>query len=455
MAVLAWRLRGLGTGWRVLAGLAFGTGLYGLTIFWVTEFHVAGWVGLVVLQALFYAAAAGLTPPGPGVPFALPAAVVLTEAVHDVWPVGGIPIGGITLGQAGGPLVGIARLGGPLLLASAVTCMACGIAAVAARGDRRRAGLAAVAVVAAVAGLGAVAPDGSARGESLDAGIVQGGGRRGYRAVESDPGDVFGAHVATSRNLPNGLDLVLWPENAIDVGAIEGTMQQRILAAIATSADATLVAGVTEEVGTDNFHNVAVAWASDGEIVDRYVKVKRVPFGEYAPYRWLFGNLADLSVLPRDAVAGRGPGVLDTPAGKLGVCVSFEVFFAERARAAALAGAGVLLVPTNAASFSTSQVPAEEVAAARLRAVETGRWLLQAAPTGYSAVVDHRGHLHARSVLGERQILTATVPLRSGTTPYAWWGDAPTLALAFIVLAFAWSPAALVTRVRTRWSRET
>ncbi len=279
---------------------------------------------------------------------------------------------------------------------------------------------------------------------------MQGGGKRGFRAVESDPGDVFGAHVTASRDLPEGLDLVLWPENAIDVRSIEGTMQARILSAIARSTGATVVAGVTEDVGVDRFHNVAVAWSPDGEVVDSYVKAKRVPFGEYAPYRWLFGNLADLSVLPRDAVAGKGPGVLDTPAGRLGVAVSFEVFFAERARSATVEGGGVLLVPTNAASFSTSQVPTEEIAAARLRAVETGRWVLQCAPTGYSAVIDHRGRVHDRSVLGKRQLLTASVPLRSGTTPYGTYGNVPILALAFSGLVFAWSPAALVARLTRR-----
>jgi hypothetical protein len=73
------------------------------------------------------------------------------------------------------------------------------------------------------------------------------------------------------------------------------------------------------------------------------------------------------------------------------VLISYEVFFAERARAATRAGGRVLLVPTIASSYTTGQVPAQEVAAARLRAIETGRAVVQAVPTGYSALLDRTG----------------------------------------------------------------
>src|SRR5207302_3197255 len=115
---------------------------------------------------------------------------------------------------------------------------------------------------------------------------------------------------------------------------------------------------------------------------------------------------------PRDAIPGHGSGLLKTPAGDLGVVISYEVFFPDRARSAINAGGSVLLVPTNAASFRTSQVPTQEVAAARLRALETGRDVVQAAPTGYTAIVDSNGQVHQRSQLGRQQVLHATVHRR-------------------------------------------
>lgn len=75
-------------------------------------------------------------------------------------------------------------------------------------------------------------------------------------------------------------------------------------------------------------------------------------------------------------------------------------------------------------------VPAIEVAAARLRACEFGRAVLQGAPTGYSAVIRPDGKVVAQSELGSAAVLRATVPLRTGLTPYARTGDLPALALA-------------------------
>jgi len=197
------------------------------------------------------------------------------------------------------------------------------------------------------------------------------------------------------------------------------------------------VAGIVEDAGLDHFANAALAWAPDGRRVARYDKVHRVPFGEYVPARGLVEHFADLTAVPRDALAGTGPGVLRTPAGRLGVAISYEVFFADRARAAARHGASVLLVPTNASSFSTGQVPAQELAAARLRAVETGRSLVQAAPTGYSAVVDWRGRVGAHSDLGRPAVIERSVERRAGTTPATALGDLPLALAAAVVLATA------------------
>jgi len=92
-------------------------------------------------------------------------------------------------------------------------------------------------------------------------------------------------------------------------------------------------------------------------------------------------------------------------------------------------------VPTNASSYSTSQVPSQEVAAAQLRAWETGRDVVQAAPTGYSALIDHEGRVLARSVLGRQQVITGTLALRDGRTVFERVGDLPFLVLAILALA--------------------
>ena len=102
-------------------------------------------------------------------------------------------------------------------------------------------------------------------------------------------------------------------------------------------------------------------------------------------------------------------------------------------------GAELLAVPTNTSSYSTSQVPTQEIAAAVVQSVETGRDLVQAAPTGFSAVVTQRGVVLQRSALGRRQVLFATVALRRGLTPYDHWGDLPVLLLSAVALGAGWA----------------
>jgi apolipoprotein N-acyltransferase len=211
------------------------------------------------------------------------------------------------------------------------------------------------------------------------------------------------------------------------------------MARMARSLHTTLVAGVTEPASPTTFRNEIVAWAPDGRVVATFEKVHRVPFGEYIPYRWLIAHLANLSAVPTDAVPGHGTGLIRTPAGPLGTLVSFEVFYAGRSRTSVRAGAELLIVPTNTSSYATAQVPTQEVAADAVQAVETGRDLVQCAPTGYSTVVDQRGDVRQRSVLGRPQVLAATVALRRGFTPYDHLGDLPVLLLAAAALLAGWA----------------
>ena len=426
IALLAWTLHEGRK--RALVGLLFAFGLFGPTLFWIREFHDVGYVALLLLEGSFFVGAALLTRRIE----VLPATFVLAEWARGVVPFGGLPMGGLPLGQVTGALAPVARLGGAYLLTGAAVAVGVAIVAVAQR--RWQAALALLLPPLALAALGWVAPDGHDTGKGVDFAIVQGGGPRGFRAVDTDPGDVLDAHLAVSEGLRRPLDLVLWPENTIDVAAIDDSAEAAALSAVAERLDATVIAGVTEDAGLDNFQNVAVAWSPDGRIVDRYVKAHRVPFGEYVPLRGFLERLVDLSVLPRDAVAGDEAGFLRTPAGDFGVAISYEVFFGERGRAAEAAGGELLLVPTNAASFTTSQVPTQEIASAQLRAWETGRWVLMSAPTGYGAVVDHEGRLLARTTLSRAEVLEGRAPFRTGRTVYARLGDLPVVLVAALLL---------------------
>ncbi|MGH9131223.1 MAG: apolipoprotein N-acyltransferase [Acidimicrobiales bacterium] len=466
LGVLAWRLGGLRPGARVLAGLMFGVGLFGPTLIWVTAFSAVGYVIVVGLEAAFFALASLAVPAGRGRSLVFPAVVTLASAARSAWPFGGLPMGGIVLGQAGGPLLGASRVGGPLLVTGLAAlggvCLA-GLAPVALAGtglavgrgrpggtqlgragSRCRPGAASIliglVVVLTVALSATIAPDGGPAVAKLRVALVQGGGMRGEPAIDVNPAIPYDAQLIATADITEQVGLVLWPEDTIALyGPLAGSVQDQQLGALAQALGSTVVAGVTEDVGKTQFLNQAVAWGPSGKVIGSYEKVHRVPFGEYVPLRSILKHIVNLSAVPRDAIPGHLPGFLRTPAGPLGVMISYEVFFSNRARVAVQAGGELLVVPTNTSSYRSDQVPAQEEAADRMRAVEEGRDLVQASPTGYSTVVNSHGEVLDRSGLGVKAVIEATVAKRKGLTLYERGGDLPELLAAALAVLAGWA----------------
>ena len=239
----------------------------------------------------------------------------------------------------------------------------------------------------------------------------------------------------------------MWPENVVNVEQWKGSYPYQEISDLARNLDATVVAGVVEEADAGHFYNEAVAFDPDGQQVARYDKVRRVPFGEYVPMRFLLDPITRgwVYLPPRDAVPGTRPAVLRTRLGVLGVAISWEVFFPRRIREASQHGAQILLNPTNGSSYWLTQVQTQQLAMSTLRAVETDRWVIQSAPTGFSAIIDPDGTMVARSGIGEQAVVQARVALRDGRS---WWtvvGNTAALLLAGLLFALAW-----VDRLRER-----
>ena len=248
--------------------------------------------------------------------------------------------------------------------------------------------MASATTVTALLAIAIAAPTGSDL-EPINVAAIQGGGRQGTSALEVPSIDVTHAHLAASQLVRDSdeVDMVLWPENAIDVNrqAFGDSSVADLLRAEASRLNVPFVVGVTEDaefvydVEPGNFVNAQYVVMPDGAIGDRYVKVIKVPFGEYIPFRSLLESLgAPVGLIPKDAISGRGPAVVDVPdVSTLGVVISWEVFFGSRARNAVRSGGEIIVNPTNGASYTWTIVQSQQVASSRLRAVETGRWVLQ------------------------------------------------------------------------------
>lgn len=441
-----------GVGWRsrLWRGTIAGWAFMGPTISWISQLTYPGYVVAFVVFGFLIGVFCALVPPNAGRRPALVGAWMLAESLRMAWPFGGVPLSLLAVGQVGGPLAPFARVGGVLGLA--LLTLVVGLALSAAWGrEWKVVGGAAVTVIALLA-LAAVAPRGEETGKKIDIAFVQGGGEQGTRAIHSDRDKVFERHMEASEDVPPGMDLVLWPENVVDTDfAIQKAEWGEELQALARRLKAPLAVGTVEGVNDEHFRNSQQVLDSKGRWVDRYVKVQRVPFGEWVPFRSLIEKVAPDTLARRDATVSHQSGLLHTEAAPLATVISWEVFFGHRARAAVRAGGELLYNPTNGSTYTGTQVQTQQIASSRLRAIETGRWLVQVAPTGFSAFVSPDGTVHQRTGTRERAVrVRRDVPLRTGFTWYVRYGDRPLRLAAFGLLGAGWALDLLERRRRSR-----
>lgn len=429
---------------RFSRGFTIGLGWFLPSLVWMRALTPPGYVIASVGYSLMLAGALAATPPDRRRFIALPGAIVAMELLRWQWPFGGVPLSNFAISQVSGPLAPVLRVGGSILLVFVAASAAMAIAG-AIRRDRLALVPAACVLVAVAIGL--AAPRGSAF-DTVDVALVQGGGPQGTRADETDPREVIQRHLAASRTIDRPVDLVLWPEDVVDVDQLAGSREDRELAALARELDTDLVVGIIEDDGPDTFRNASVVYSRKGELVDRYEKVERVPFGEWVPVRPLLEVFAGEALPDRDAAIGEDPAIVRTDAGTFGVAISWEIFFGARVRDAIGNGGEALLNPTNGSSFEGTLVQTQQVASSRIRAIETGRWVVQAAPTGFTAVIDPGGHVLQRTAVSERRVLYATIERRSGLTLANRAGVWPATVLAILALAWAWAPRLLAIRAR-------
>ncbi|MCY3890682.1 MAG: apolipoprotein N-acyltransferase [bacterium] len=421
---------------RAWRGFGFGAGWLFPATFWMVDFTLPGYLAVCVVFSALYGLVGATSPPGRSRWVALPGLFVLAGAIRWRWPFGGVPLATLPMSQVDTPWATTVRVLGPLLLVGVGAAIAMVLAAAL---DRRwQAALALAVVVLGFWGWAALAPRGSATG-TLDVAIVQGGGPQRTRAANTVPGVVFERHLEASQLVQKPVDLVVWPEDVVDVhGLFVNSEERQRLAELATELDATLVAGVVEDVSATEAANFAAVFSPDGSLINRYDKVRLVPFGEYVPLRSLIEPLAPDYLPAGDMRRGDTPAVVDTPVGRLGVSISWEIFFEDRARDAIGNGGKVLLNPTNGASYWLTIVQTQQIASSRLRALETGRWVVQSAPTGFSAFVDPDGNVYQRTAVSERKVIQAEVELRTGQTLATRAGPWPMIAFALAALAAAW-----------------
>lgn len=458
-------------GERFRRGALFGAGWMYLGMGWMVQLTPPGYVAAGLIFTMFHAVAALAAPTGRWRVIGRPAAHTLVEAVRLSLPFGGVPLATMGVSQVGGPLAPVAAVGGVVLLTWVVFQIGFALADVqpaaiaafrrATAGDRTALpnliGRVAVSFVILVS---LVAPSGSSTGESLSVAVVQGGGKQGTSALEVPSSLVTERHLEATATIEadRGVEFVLWPENTIDVNDRPSTPEfedfsnspiRDLVAAEAARLGVPIAVGVTEDAQVDDptarrYTNAQVVVMPDGELASRYDKVRRVPFGEYVPLRSALEQITSAVDQVGEAVAGTDRAVLtfdlegrDEPV-VLATVISWEVFFGGRAREGVTDGASIIINPTNGASYTGTIVQTQQVASSRLRAIETGRWVVQAAPTGFSAIINSDGDVLQRTAVSEQRVLYADIEMRTGDTWYTRIGDGPLIWLFVFVFGASW-----------------
>jgi apolipoprotein N-acyltransferase len=424
---------------RFRRGWLVALSLYLPSLLWMHSLTLPGYVVACLLYATMLGVGIALAPAGPGRWLALAGTWTLVELLRWSWPFGGVPLSSLAVGQVAGPLAPVARVGGALLLVTVTVAGGQAVAAALRRCWRPAAALA--GVVVAVSAVAAVAPRGHDVG-SVRVALVQGGGEQGTRMEDTGVEVPFQNHLEANRSVRRPVDLVVWPEDVIDTdGRFVDDPWAGLVGAEARRLEAPMIVGTVEDDGPTTFLNAAVLLDATGRVVQRYDKVHRVPFGEFVPLRSLLEPLAGDALPQRDLRVSHGRGELDVPGrvGRVAVAISWEVFFPDRVREGVEDGGRLVLNPTNGSSFTGTIVQTQQVASSRLRAIESGRWALQVAPTGFTAVVDDHGHVLERSGVAERKVIQRQARLREGLTIYTRVGNAPALALSLLLVAAGWA----------------
>lgn len=434
---------------RVRQHFALGT-VMGISWFlpgmaWMWFLTSPGYVIAVLLYASMHGVAAAISSRSSRREIVAPLLHTLVEALRFSFPFGGVPLASIAIGQAASPLANLSRLGGALL----ITWFVFRVGFLVSRQQQRRRPRKLVALVGLVVAT-MLAPHGANNGEVIRVAAVQGGGPQGTLASNTNSRDVVERHLAATREITrdDNIDVVIWPENVIDVNNFANSRELSEITAEAQRLNAQFVVGITESVGDLYFTNTQVVVNTSGVVTDRYDKVRRVPFGEYMPFRSTLKSLgAPVNLVPRDAKAGIGRAKLDlvglnqphsnliSGKARLSVVISWEVFFSGRAHEGVQDGAQLIINPTNGSSYTGTILQSQQVAASQLRAIENGRWLVQVSPTGFSAIVDPNGQVQERTGVSEQRVITYDVPLRSGDTIYSRLGDRPIILLLVSISA--------------------
>jgi apolipoprotein N-acyltransferase len=289
-----------------------------------------------------------------------------------------------------------------------------------------------VAIVIGIAAWGArraAAAEWTRAGEAIRVGLIQGNVSLEERVNVTRLGAIFTSYLTMTRQaIRQGAELVIWPESATPFRFEDDPLAAEQVRTLARQARVPILLGSDQiEAGAQGlptkYFNSAFLVRPDGTTGAAYRKMHLVPFGEYVPAKRIFFFAAPLVEAVSDFSAGETATLLPVGAHKISTAICYEVVYPDLVRQFVVGGSELLTTITNDAWFGATSAPYQHFEQASMRAIEEGRYLVRAANTGVSGIVDPYGRVLEKTSIFQAAVLVGQVRYLQTSTFYARHGD--------------------------------
>ncbi len=306
-----------------------------------------------------------------------------------------------------------------------------------------------LAVVGAVAGWGSrrvARAEWTRAGDPVRVGLVQGNIDQAEKWDATRRAAIFAGYLRLTRQaIEEGAQLILWPESSTPFRFEEDRGDADQLRRLAAEASVPILIGSEQiERGTPNkYYNAAFLIQPDGSTGGVYHKMHLVPFGEYVPFKRILFFAAPLVEAAGDFSPGDRAVLLPARGHLLSVAICYEIVYPDLIRQFTRNGSELITTITNDAWFGETSAPYQHFEQASMRSIEEGRYLVRAANTGISGIVDPYGRVLAESHLFEPAVVVGEARFLRVMTVYARYGDlfaylSVVLAVVMLLQSRAW-----------------
>lgn len=258
-------------------------------------------------------------------------------------------------------------------------------------------------------------------GATLNVRVVQGGVPERGLAFNSRAQAVLDNHIkATLRDIQQRDELIIWPENAIDVDPMQNEIASSKLRSLQQSIGKPLLAGVI--LNNTSLLNTAILFNESATPQSIYVKRYLTPFGEYIPLRSLTSMLSKHAERVTDFTPGEKFVNHKIGSTSVSSIICYEILNDSIIRESAR-NSGAMAVLTNSATFAGSAEGEQQLAITRIRAIESGRNILSVSTTGPSAFIDYRGNVLKKLDDGEVGSISLALEIRENETIATRYGS--------------------------------